>query len=123
MTAREVVGVFVMHQKQRFEVCQMVVFAKYSPYLFPVGLLTIIPLMLLKFSEFVNQCPINDKPLVPVSPWRFVFMRTNTFNEEACHFEVRISKQSRDIVFSSHYLCQERTIAVSYHYIRPFLVA
>lgn len=63
-----------------------------SPYIFLVSDLTIVPLMLLKFCEFINQCLVNDKLLVSVSSWRFVFMRTNTFYQETCHFEMRISE-------------------------------
>ena len=61
-------------------------------YIFLVSYLTIVPLMLLKFCEFINQCLVNDKLLVSVSSWRFVFMRTNTFHQEACHFEMGISE-------------------------------
>ena len=63
-----------------------------SPIYFLGCYLTIVPLMLLKFCEFINQCLVNDKLLVSVSSWRFVFMRTNTFHQEACHFEIGISE-------------------------------
>ena len=55
--------------KQRLIVCQMVILTKYSPYIFLVSYLTIIPLMLLKFCEFINQCLVNDKLLISVSSW------------------------------------------------------
>lgn len=46
--------------------CQMVVFAKYTPYIFLANSLTVIPLVLLKFGKFINQCLIDDKLLISV---------------------------------------------------------
>lgn len=50
--------------KIKAQVCQMVILTKYPPYIFLVSYLTIVPLMLLKFCEFINQCLVNDKLLV-----------------------------------------------------------
>lgn len=41
--------------------CQMVVLAKYTPYIFLADSLTEIPLVLLKFGKFINQCLIDDQ--------------------------------------------------------------
>ena len=61
---------------------QMVIPAKYSPCVCLIVYLTIIPLMFLKFCEFVNRCLVNDKSLVSVSLWRFVFMRIDMLNQK-----------------------------------------
>lgn len=72
--------------------CQMVVFAKYTPYIFLANSLTEIPLVLLKFGKFINQCLIDDKLLISVGPRSFVFMRTDTLSQKVRHFEMRIPK-------------------------------
>lgn len=70
---------------------QVIVLSKYTPDIFLTGCLAVIPLMLLKPGKFVNQCPVDDKLLVSISPWGLVFMRTDTFDEEAGHLEIRVS--------------------------------
>ena len=50
-------------------------------------------------------------------------MRTDAFGQEAGHFEVRISKQCRQVVAGSHYLGQERAVAIAYQYVGLFLLA
>ena len=70
---------------------QVIVLSKYTPNVFLTGCLAIIPLMLLKPGKFVNQCLVDDKLMAPISPRGLVFMRTETFDKEASHLEIRVS--------------------------------
>ena len=85
----------VMLQKQWLEVSKSVLFTEQSPYfVFVVGI-AIVELNGFQLCKLLYQGFIDNKLLVAVLAWCFVFMQTDTFLQKCCHLKMWVAKQGR----------------------------
>ena len=123
MSTREVRGMGIVLQKKRFIVSQMVIFSKEPPDTAGHFRSAVVPLTGLYVGKLIYELLVYYKLLVPVCPWRFIFMLSDSLGKETGHFKMWIPQQGGDSQTRCHYLCQKRAVAIARQYIGVFTLA